>query len=138
MLIVMIAIGVSLTLAAPALADQRSLITNKACSIIDNSNRNIVTEGNVNDNVPGCSTSDPGVAQKGGLAYEIVNTFMYIAGIVSFVFVIIGGIRYIASDGEPTRVKAAKQTLLYAIIGLIITLIAAAIAGFVIRQVVGG
>lgn len=72
---------------------------------------------------------------SGGTLATVVNTFLYAAGIVAFLFVLIAGIRYINTTGDPSRIQQAKDTLLYAIIGLIITLLAIPIAGFVIRAV---
>ena len=51
---------------------------------------------------------------------------------------IIGGIRYVISGGNSAAVTAAKNTILYAIVGLIIALFAYAIVNFVIGSLTGG
>ncbi len=84
--------------------------------------------------VSGCGTSEPAINKSGGLASQIVNTLLYAAGVVSLIFMMIGGIRYITSSGDSSRIQSAKDTLLYAVIGLILTLIALPIAGYVIAK----
>lgn len=54
-----------------------------------------------------------------------------IAGAVCAIFIIYGGISYISSTGDPNKVKRAKDTLLYAIIGLVIVALAEIITAFV-------
>lgn len=58
-----------------------------------------------------------------------------IAGIVAVIAIVIGGVRYTASGGDPSGVKAAKDTVLYAVVGLIVVIMAAAITDFVIKNV---
>lgn len=67
-----------------------------------------------------------------GIFTRIVNTVLYAIGIISIVMIIWGGLRYILSGGDAKKVTDAKNTLLYAIIGLIIALISFAIVNFVI------
>lgn len=89
------------------------------------------------DNLSGCTTSEPGLEQNGGLVTQIVNTILFAAGIVALVFILVSGFRYITATGDSARIQGAKDTLLYAIIGLIITIVAVPIADFVIAHVAG-
>lgn len=66
-----------------------------------------------------------------GVFKQITNTILYIVGIVAVVMLIIGGIRYVVSGGDAKKVTDAKNTVLYAIIGLIICFLAFAIVNFV-------
>jgi len=68
------------------------------------------------------------------LAARITNTFSIIVGAASVIMIIYGGFRYITSGGESGRVGAAKNALLYAIIGLVIVAIAQLIVHFVLAQ----
>ena len=52
--------------------------------------------------------------------------------------IIIGGIQYSTSAGDSGKVKKAKDTILYGIIGLVIALLAFAIVNFVLTQIFGG
>lgn len=62
----------------------------------------------------------------------IINVILFIAGAVAVVMIIIGGIKYIISNGNDTMVTSAKHTIMYAVIGLIIVLLAFAIVNFII------
>lgn len=63
-----------------------------------------------------------------GLAYAII-----IAGLLSVVFIFIGGISFILSGGEEGKIKQAVSTIRYAIIGLIVTILSVVIVGTVGR-----
>ncbi len=67
-----------------------------------------------------------------GVFKQITNTVLYIVGIVAVIMLIIGGIRYVISGGDSKKVTDAKNTVLYAIIGLVIAFLAYAIVNFVI------
>lgn len=67
----------------------------------------------------------------------IVNVISGIVGFIAVVMVIIGGISYTTSSGDSSRVKKAKDTILYGIIGLIISLLAFAIVNFVLTSIFG-
>ncbi len=67
-----------------------------------------------------------------GVFKKITNTILYIVGIIAVVMLIIGGIKYVISGGDSKKVTDAKNTVLYAIIGLIISFLAFAIVNFVI------
>ncbi len=66
---------------------------------------------------------------------SLLMTVYIIAGIVAVVVIVIGGVRYTVSGGDPSGVKAAKDTVLYAVVGLIVVMMAAAITQFVINNV---
>ena len=67
-----------------------------------------------------------------GVFKQITNTILYIVGIVAVIMLIIGGIRYVTSGGDSKKVTDAKNTVLYAIIGLVVAFLAFAIVNFVI------
>lgn len=67
-----------------------------------------------------------------GVFRQITNTILYIVGIIAVIMLIVGGIRYVISGGDSKKVTDAKNTVLYAIIGLIISFLAFAIVNFVI------
>ena len=72
-----------------------------------------------------------------GVFTQITNTVLYIVGIISVIMLIYGGLRYVISGGDSKKVTDAKNTILYAIIGLIITILSYAIVNFVLTSVVG-
>ncbi len=65
---------------------------------------------------------------------KIVNTALFLVGAISVVMLIYGGIRYTLSGGDSTAVGNAKNTILYAIVGIVITVLAYSIVGFVVAQ----
>lgn len=67
-----------------------------------------------------------------GLASNAINALIFIAGIACVIVIIIGGFMYIVSAGSPEKTKTAKDAILYAIIGLIISLAAFAIVNYVL------
>ena len=62
----------------------------------------------------------------------IINAIVLILGTVAVIFIIIGGVKYMTSAGDANKTKQAKETILYAVIGLIICALAALIVNFVI------
>lgn len=66
-----------------------------------------------------------------GTIRQITNTLLFILGAIGVIMIIIGGIRYTVSAGDQAAVTAAKNTIMYAIIGLIIAFMAYAIVNFV-------
>ena len=64
----------------------------------------------------------------------IIGLLLFAIGTISVIMIIVGGIRYVISNGEASRIKSAKDTILYAVIGLIVSLLAYAIVNFVLTQ----
>jgi len=64
----------------------------------------------------------------------VVNTFLYMAGAAAVIVIVIAGILYSTSGGETANVKRAKDMLTYAVIGLVVALLAYAIVNFVIAR----
>lgn len=78
------------------------------------------------DNCPENLFGDTGVFK------QITNTIVMVVGAVAVVMLIIGGIKYLLSGGDSKKVTDAKNTVLYAIIGLVIVFFSYAIVNFVI------
>jgi hypothetical protein len=55
------------------------------------------------------------------------NTFYYIAGAIASLIIVIGGVKWTASENDPGARKAAKDAIIHAIVGLIIVIVATAI-----------
>ncbi|HEX7259509.1 MAG TPA: hypothetical protein VF272_01095 [Candidatus Saccharimonadia bacterium] len=68
------------------------------------------------------------------VAEGIIRILSFIAGVASVAFLIIGGLRYSSSSGNSQRVESAKQTIIYAVIGLILSIFSVFIVGFVISR----
>ena len=68
---------------------------------------------------------------------NIVNAIIGILGVVAVVVIIYGGVQYMTSSGDSGKVKKAKDTILYGVIGLVICALAFAITNFVIGSLNG-
>lgn len=66
---------------------------------------------------------------------KVVNFILYVLGAVAIIMIIFGGFRYVVSGGDGSAITAAKNTILYAVIGLIVALLAYAIVNFVIGEI---
>ena len=63
-----------------------------------------------------------------------VNTLLYVVGIAAVIVLIIGGLRFITAGGNPQSVNSAKDSILYAVIGIVVAILAYAIVNFVLGQ----
>ena len=70
----------------------------------------------------------------GGLATNIINILLFVVGAVSVIMIIVGGIMYATSAGDSGQVTKAKNTLMYAVIGLVISFLAFAVVQFVLKS----
>ncbi len=65
----------------------------------------------------------------------ILNVVYSVIGIVAVVMIILGGVNYATSQGDPGKVKKGKDTIMYGVIGLVIVLLAFAITNFVLSNI---
>ncbi len=90
----------------------------------------------VNQVGPDCETANKdSLLGANGLITKIVQTLTLVVGAVALIMIVIGAIMYATSSGNPERAKTAWQTILYAIIGIIIALLAQLIVAFVLKRV---
>ena len=68
---------------------------------------------------------------------NIITAVIGILGLACVVIIIIGGIGYMTSSGDAGKVKKAKDTILYGLIGLIVCVLAFALVNFVIQSIIG-
>lgn len=88
----------------------------------------------LNINTSGDLTSQ-GASFDSDRVTEAFNWAYTVAGIVAVAFIIYGGVRYSISQGDPGKLRSAKLTIMYAVIGLIVVLMAAAITALVTSSV---
>lgn len=67
----------------------------------------------------------------------VFNWAYVVAGLIAVIFIIKGGIEYLLSQGEPARTKKATQSIIYAVVGLVVVILAAVITSFVMGTVGG-
>lgn len=82
-----------------------------------------------------CSDGGDATETINSLITKIINLLSAIVGVVAVIMIIVGGLRYITSGGNDSSVTGAKNTILYAIIGLVIVALAQIIVRFVLKQV---
>ena len=71
---------------------------------------------------------------SGTLITKVINVMLFIIGVLSVIMIVYGGILYVISAGDSGRVSKAKNTIMYAIVGLVVALLAYAIVNFVITR----
>jgi len=70
----------------------------------------------------------------GGIFQQISNTLIFLVGAIAVIMLIVGGLRYVTSNGEAASIKGAKDTITYAIIGIIVAMLSFALVSFVIGR----
>lgn len=65
----------------------------------------------------------------------VINILSIVVGVIAVIMIIIGGLRYITSGGDSNNTKGAKDTILYAIIGLVVVALAQGIVRFVLSRI---
>lgn len=125
------AVSLALTIpgAVPALVSTASAatITDNLCNSANSAAGDTTTSGCGNAGTGGGGTA------IGNLAATAVNIFSIVVGAVAVIMIIYGGFRYITSGGASENVSNAKNTIIYAIIGLVIVAIAQIIVHFVLN-----
>ncbi len=69
-----------------------------------------------------------------GIVGTITNLLMWALGIVSVIMIVIGGFKYVTSNGDANAIQSAKNTILYSVIGLAVAILGQVIIQFVAKQ----
>lgn len=123
----LLAPGLAVTLTATAFATSPA---DYVCEGANNAASGSTTAGSDTS----CASSNAGGVDINKVANEIVNVFSVIVGATAIIMIIYGGFRYITSGGDSGRVGTAKNTLIYAIVGLIIVALAQVIVHYVLNK----
>lgn len=70
-----------------------------------------------------------------GVVINLINAVIIIAALVCVIMIVKGGIQYMQAVGDPGKVKTAKDTILYSVIGLLVCALAFAIVNFVLGAI---
>jgi len=89
---------------------------------------------NPDGNVAACDSAGAGNTVN-NIVRTVINVFTWVVGIVSVIMIIVGGFKYITSGGDSGAVTGAKNTILYAIVGLVVVVLAQVIVRFVLSNV---
>ena len=90
---------------------------------------NICSEENQNSVY--CQNKDKGEGQVNGIIKTIVEVLLTAVGAISIIMIVIGGILFALSSGDAQKAAKARSTILYAVVGLIVSVFASAIVNFV-------
>lgn len=123
----MVSLGAVFAVAAPAavVGAQSTSVTqqNVGCGI----------ELQQTDCTTAVQTSD-GESKIVGIIKTVINVLSMIVGAICIIMIVFGGFRYMTSGGESAGVSGAKNTILYAVVGLVVVLLAQAIVRFVFSR----
>lgn len=96
------------------------------------------------DNVPegaerpaACDTSDkdPITGREGdGVLIKATNIVAFVTGVAAVITIIIAGLQYITAAGDPNKIGGAKQTIIFALVGIAIVMVARGVITFIVRR----
>ena len=69
-----------------------------------------------------------------GVITTIINTMLFIVGLLAVIMIIYAGIRFVTAHGDEKQVESARQTILYSVVGLIVAILAYALVNWVFTQ----
>lgn len=122
-----IAIAFATVLAVPLLAFGLSFVANDTALAQDLSTGLQASKGTG-------SAEELDLEGEDGLAKTIVNFMLWLVVILCVIMLIFGGIKYATSAGDTNKVQSAKNTIMYAVVGLIVAIFAWAIASWLVDQ----
>ena len=124
MTLLSIAALLTITVATPLVASAAPTdVLNQSCSAAGSAGSEL------------CQGRDKKLFGPGSLFMTIINTIIGITGSIAVLMLVIGGLRYTISGGDSSAVNSAKNTILYAIIGIIIVVMSYAIVNFVLTKI---
>jgi len=115
---------------APALSIAASTLGIIPVSAVDD-----VCNSRASDEVKKAAGCSGGGDDLPNIVVNILNAIIGVAGFISVVWIIIGGVTYMTSSGDANKTKKARDTILYACIGLVVCVLAFAIVNFVILDI---
>ena len=102
-------------------------VTTPLCSEVGD--KPVVCEDAKNGN-----TTDPAFGAD-GVVTKAIRLFLMIVGIIAIFVILVNAVRMITSMGSPDSFNSAKNGLIFAVVGLVIVLLAQTIITFVVRKV---
>jgi hypothetical protein len=96
--------------------------------------------GNISDGANSAKAVDQPINLFGdtGVFSKISSVLLFIVGAIAVIMIVIGGLRYVVSGGDASQVQAAKNTILYALVGIIVAILAYAAVNFVVNSFIPG
>lgn len=110
-------------IAAPALAHADTIQTG------------VCTGANLQLSGSDCSSTAGADSSLHNIITLVINIFSVIVGIIAVIMIIVGGIRFVLSGGDSSATGSARNTVIYAIVGLVIVFVAQILVRFVLNRV---
>jgi len=120
------------TATAHAVDPHNTATTNALCNGLDNANGGDVTDPSAANTT--CTSDSSSNTSINNVIHTVINLFSLIVGAVSIIMIIYGGFKYVTSGGNDSSVGSAKNTIVYALIGLVIVALAQVIVRFVLAK----
>ncbi len=86
------------------------------------------------DQNPGAAVCQSRNDDAENMVQTAINAALVVLGMISVLMIVIGGIRYSTSNGESAKVKSAKDTIIYSVVGLVVAIMAYTIVNFVVGR----
>lgn len=68
----------------------------------------------------------------------VINILLYVLGTISVIMIVIGGVRFTTSNGDPASTKTARMTIIYSVVGLVVAILSYAIVNLVVGRFITG
>ena len=108
------------------------LVLIPATALAATATQNQINQG-INDAAGSNQTASPETTLNSTVTH-VVSVLTVVVGVIAVIMIIIAGLRYTDSAGNPEAAKEAKNTILYAVIGLVIVAMAQIIVHFVLNR----
>ncbi len=82
-----------------------------------------------------CGDEQPGQTGINSVIKTVINILSLAVGIIAVIMIIVGGLKYVISSGDSSNINSAKNTILYALIGLVVVALAQVLVRFTINNV---
>lgn len=115
-------------LASPALVSAQDIDQNLSCG----ANLNFSGDGNCETDEAGKTAGD----RVDNVVTQVINIVSLLVGVAAVIMIMVGGLRYVTSNGDSGQVGNAKNTILYAVVGLVVVALAQIIVRFVVSKAV--
>ena len=115
-------------LASPALVSAQDIDQNLSCG----ANLNFSSDGNCETDEAGKTAGD----RVDNVVTQVINIVSLLVGVAAVIMIMVGGLRYVTSNGDSGQVGNAKNTILYAVVGLVVVALAQIIVRFVVSKAV--
>lgn len=103
-----------------------------ASALFDTAKQQASCGAALEENTTNCDNKSD--VKVGSTIESVINILSYVVGIIAVIMLIIGGIKFVTSQGDSSSTNSARNTVIYAVVGIIVVVLAQAIVRFVITR----